>query len=467
MAGFGLLLFGGLGSLGVAVSTVLFRRLLARPSKSRYIKHSDEEDVPFIDSQALLEAPEVTTSLLKMMSAENRSDFTNDSDVCAMRYGEDFYSPGRAGIKADSSPSRNFTVSGVSGATTETGPLGAEEYVADTTENETISEDDFSKEDNAFQADEYSLESPQHSPDKATGLAAKDGILNSTSSPKGQAGTSEGEPATISEEMSSPVSWVQQKKASNVIADKTHDNTTQGSKDKPVAKEPATEVHSYDEDAESASSVSNSVTQSEIEVQFPTAPPATAHLAADSTSLVASSPSSPSSALTTDEVGQAAPVVLNPRPIMTKTLPADIFAAPLNATQVVDDPVFNSGVPTIAIDVICALNDSDMMTLPAGASTTTLAEAAGAMDPLPVMTVPSPVATDGSSTRAFVFSERKEKLKENAGPLTTGPGIKKVRDGMFGSRRSSRAEDARGINRFRLSDRIRIRSLRAVRSNRK
>lgn len=83
MRGFGLFLFGGLGSLGVAVSTVLLRRLLARPSKSHRIKQYDEEDVPVIGTRAVMEVPEVTTPLLKTMSAENRSDFTYDSDVCA------------------------------------------------------------------------------------------------------------------------------------------------------------------------------------------------------------------------------------------------------------------------------------------------------------------------------------------------------------------------------------------------
>lgn len=238
--------------------------------------------------------------------------------------------------------------------------------------------------------------------------------------------------------------------------DDTYVTTTQESKHKPVENEPATEVNFHDEDPESASE-SNGATESEIEVQFPTALPAIAPLAVDAMCLVVSRPP-PSSTFTIEEdkVAPAAPGVVNLTLIKPKTVPAEIFAAPLNATQVVDDPVSNGGIPTTTIDV-----------MPAGASTMTLAEATGATVPRPVATIPLPVATAGSSTRAVVFGEGKEDLKENDGPVTTSAGIKKAREGFFGSRRSSRAEDERGTKRFRLSDRIRMRPLRAVRSNSK
>lgn len=112
MRGFGLLLFGGVSSLGVAVSTAILRRVFKRPQCDQYRLTSGNEtddaaeknvesyfsseetmDVPGLTA---IDSPQAETPLLKMMKDENKTDFTYDSYECARRYGEDYYSDGRS-----------------------------------------------------------------------------------------------------------------------------------------------------------------------------------------------------------------------------------------------------------------------------------------------------------------------------------------------------------------------------------
>lgn len=99
MRGLGFLLVGSIGSLGVAVSTAVLRKIFSSVKQGNLL--CDDEHETLIGKGADVAAP--TTPLLREIGDANNSDFTFDSDTCARKYGEDFFPDGRETFDSDMS----------------------------------------------------------------------------------------------------------------------------------------------------------------------------------------------------------------------------------------------------------------------------------------------------------------------------------------------------------------------------